>query len=342
MGVGGHGEIGNTTPGGTTTQAVAWSGADRQPPHDAPGGARAGGPSRGGLARVLRRQELRLGRGHGERRGSVLSIACGTARADLGGIPTGAIARCDGRDRRERTRRSRRRRPGDRRSLALHRSGRHPRADRVLRHGVHGARPGGGHRPRPDRPDAWPQRWASTVRTTRCAPGFRPTGSPDASHEPSLVVQVVWKGVGSADLEAHPHAWPFLRATIDQGGGTLEGTTGSLPLDPTATLTTIGTGGLPTQHGITGTIIRGDDGDVAPAWGAGAPGSVIATLADDLDRDTDQRALIAGVLSSRSDRGIIGDGWYRGPPRPRHGRGDSPPGARGGGPPRPAWDPREA
>jgi hypothetical protein len=140
--------------------------------------------------------------------------------------------------------------------------------------------------------------------------GVPAEGVADASEEPSLVVQVVWKGVGSVDLEAHPHAWPFLRATIAQGGGTLEGTTGSLPLDPTATLTTIGTGGLPTQHGITGTIIRGDDGDVARAWGPGAPGSVIATLADDLDRDTDQRAMIAGVLSSRSDRGIIGDGWY--------------------------------
>ena len=140
--------------------------------------------------------------------------------------------------------------------------------------------------------------------------GVPAQGVADASDEPSLVVQVVWKGVGSADLEAHPHAWPFLRATIARGGGTLEGTTGSLPLDPTATLTTIGTGGLPTQHGITGTIIRGDHGDVAQAWGPGAPGSVIATLADDLDRDTDQRAMIAGVLSSRSDRGIIGDGWY--------------------------------
>jgi hypothetical protein len=128
--------------------------------------------------------------------------------------------------------------------------------------------------------------------------------------EPSLVVQVVWKGVGSADLEAHPHAWPFLRATIDEAGGTLDGTTGSLPLDPTATLTTIGTGGLPSQHGITGTVIRGDDGDVAQAWGPGTSGSVIATLADDLDHDTDQQALVAGVLSSRSDRGIIGDGWY--------------------------------
>ena len=89
-----------------------------------------------------------------------------------------------------------------------------------------------------------------TVHTTRYAPGFRPTGSPTPADEPSLVVQVVWKGVGSADLEAHPHAWPFLRATIAGGGGTLEGTTGSLPLDPTATLTTIGTGGLPdaTRH----------------------------------------------------------------------------------------------
>ena len=127
------------------------------------------------------------------------------------------------------------------------------------------------------------------------------------------------------------------------GGGTLEGTTGSLPLDPTATLTTIGTGGLPAQHGITGHDHPGRRRRRGTGLGRRrAAGSVIATLADDLDRDTDQRALIAGVLSSRSDRGIIGDGWYV----DRRDRDTvvvtSPPGARGGGPPRPGADPREA
>ena len=41
----------------------------------------------------------------------------------------------------------------------------------------------------------------------------------------------------------------------------LRGTTGSLPVEPATTLTTIGTGGLPFQHGITGTLIRDRDGD---------------------------------------------------------------------------------
>ena len=143
--------------------------------------------------------------------------------------------------------------------------------------------------------------------------GVPAEGVADAADEPSLVVQVVWKGVGSADLEAHPHAWPFLRATSPTVAARSKGPPGSLPLDPTATLTTIGTGGLPTQHGITGTIIRGDHGDVAQAWGPGAPVG---------DRDAGGRprprhgsgAMIAGVLSSRSDRGIIGDGWYVPPP----------------------------
>ena len=131
--------------------------------------------------------------------------------------------------------------------------------------------------------------------------------------DPSLYVSLV-----GSDFELEGERGAHLLETVLKQPGApsqvniavLEGTTGSLPLDPTATLTTIGTGGLPAQHGITGTIIRGDDGDVARAWGPDAPGSVIATLADDLDRDTDQRAMVAGVLSSRSDRGIIGDGWY--------------------------------
>jgi hypothetical protein len=125
----------------------------------------------------------------------------------------------------------------------------------------------------------------------------------------SLVVEIVWKAVGSPELEARPLAWPYLRSLIGQSG-TLEATTGSLPLDPAATLTTIGTGGLPSQHGITGTVLRGDGGTIARAWAPGAPTSVIATLADDLDESLDQAAHVGAVLGDASDRGLIGDGWY--------------------------------
>jgi hypothetical protein len=129
---------------------------------------------------------------------------------------------------------------------------------------------------------------------------------------PRLVLEVAWKGAGSAELRDDPRAWPTLRSLIQRGTGTLAGDTGSLPLDPAATLTTIGTGGLPSQHGITGTLVRNDGGEVVRAWGPGSPFSVIATLPDDLDQARGQRPMIGLVASDVSDRGIIGGNWYIG------------------------------
>jgi hypothetical protein len=123
-------------------------------------------------------------------------------------------------------------------------------------------------------------------------------------------VIIAWKGLGTTDLERHPAAWPFLDRALRTGSGTLEGTTGSVPLDPAATLTTIGTGGRPSSHGITGTVVREDDGEVAVAWSAPGSGSVIATLADDLDHDSGGRARVAAIVSNPADRGIVGNGWY--------------------------------
>jgi hypothetical protein len=94
------------------------------------------------------------------------------------------------------------------------------------------------------------------------------------------------------------------------GAGTLEGSSGSLPADPVATLTTIGTGGLPFQHGITGAIVRTDDGRVVRAWGPGAPIPVIATFAEDLDQEASEQAQVGLVATSPSDRGLIGGSWY--------------------------------
>ena len=132
---------------------------------------------------------------------------------------------------------------------------------------------------------------------------------------PRMILEVALKGIGGADLRGNEGAWPYLRSLVRTGAGTLDGDTGSLPLDPAATLTTIGTGGLPSQHGITGTLVRNDEGRLVRAWGPGAPLSIITTLPDDLDEARTQRSLIGIVATDPADRGLIGGTWY-----PRHDR----------------------
>jgi hypothetical protein len=131
---------------------------------------------------------------------------------------------------------------------------------------------------------------------------------------PRLIVEIVWRGIGTADLRAEPHDWPYVRGLLRDGSAdaTLDGTTGSVPLDPAATLTTVGTGGLPTQHGITGALVRNDKGDVVPAWGTGAPISVISTLPDDLVQAMRQKPKVALVAPDASDLGLVGNGWAYG------------------------------
>jgi hypothetical protein len=139
--------------------------------------------------------------------------------------------------------------------------------------------------------------------------GVAINGLPSGEH-PRLVLEIALKGVGAADLMHDRRAWPYVLSLMHRGAGTLHGSTGSLPVDPTTTLTTIGTGGLPYQHGVTGTFIRNDEGRVVRAFGAGAPPTVIAALPDDLDHATDQRARIGLVQTDPADRGLIGKDWY--------------------------------
>jgi hypothetical protein len=128
---------------------------------------------------------------------------------------------------------------------------------------------------------------------------------------PRLVLLIAWKGVGSADLDARMGDWPFLSSLLEDGAGTLEGAAGSLPLDPAATLTTIGTGGLPSQHGITGSFVRNGEGAVVQSYAADAPVQIIATLADDLDH-ANPSTLVGLVATDERDRGIVGGHWYPG------------------------------
>lgn len=143
------------------------------------------------------------------------------------------------------------------------------------------------------------------VRTGEAIPGVATSNA-----STPLVVLIAWKGIGTPDLESSPAAWPFLRRAMRSGAGTISATTGSLPLDPAATLTTIGTGALPSSHGITGSLIRDDEGKLLPAWSSTDAGSVIATFGDDLDHAKDETPGVAAVLTDPSDRGLIGDGWY--------------------------------
>jgi hypothetical protein len=127
---------------------------------------------------------------------------------------------------------------------------------------------------------------------------------------PRLVVMIAWEGVGTAGLRSAPAARSLIRKALDEGAGTLDGSTGSLPLDPVAALTTIGTGGLPSQHGITAASIRDERGEARSAWSAGAPLSIVSTLAEDFDRHFGERPLVGLTARDAADRGMVGGAWY--------------------------------
>lgn len=129
---------------------------------------------------------------------------------------------------------------------------------------------------------------------------------------PPLLVVIVWKGVGSDALEADATSWPRLRSLASEGASTMDASTGSLPVDPAAVLSTIGSGALPSHHGVTGSLVRAADGAVVPAWSERAPLPVIAFFGDDLDERTRQRSRIGLVSGGPSDRGLIGGTWYLG------------------------------
>lgn len=132
-----------------------------------------------------------------------------------------------------------------------------------------------------------------------------------AGAPPRLVVVIALKGIGSAEMAVMPH----LKRLARHGAATAAADPGALPLDPAAVLTTIGTGGLPHQHGIVGSLLRNDAGELVRAWGRGAPVSVIATLADDLDFLERNRPRIGLVAPRETDRGLVGDRWYPGDDR---------------------------
>jgi hypothetical protein len=154
---------------------------------------------------------------------------------------------------------------------------------------------------------------AEIMGLRRPHPGVRSGEAiPDVAsgERPRLIVIVALKGISSADLERRPDAWPTLMGLIRNGAATMQATAGSLPEEPTAALSTVGTGALPRDHGVTGRLLLNDEGNMAEAWTAEAPFSIVAALGDDLDEVHDQESEVGLVGNGPADRGLIGRDWY--------------------------------
>jgi hypothetical protein len=146
------------------------------------------------------------------------------------------------------------------------------------------------------------------VRAGTAIPGIVAHGA-----RSQLIVIVVEKGESAVGGRA-----PF--PDLPKGVRTSEGRAqiGFVPNDPIAVETTIGTGGLPSQHGITGARIRNANGNVVRAFGPGSPQPVISTLGDDLDRATGGTTKVGLIETAVGDAGLTGDAWYgSGPVRDR-------------------------
>lgn len=143
----------------------------------------------------------------------------------------------------------------------------------------------------------------------------RPLRKATTGEAPSLVLLVVVQGAEDSEVEAASER-------LAREGGSGRASLPSLPHDPAAVMTTIGTGGLPSEHGITGTHVRNEEGKVAAAWSlpslrvprpgyrAAPPTSVIATFADDLDEELEQKPKIGLVADTFQARGLVGGDWY--------------------------------
>lgn len=135
---------------------------------------------------------------------------------------------------------------------------------------------------------------------------------------PRVVVEIVLKGVGAESVSEAK--MPTLRALERAGSHSYQATVGSLPLDPAAIIASIGTGGMPSEHGVTASVVRDYSGELTSPWPAEVgkrtaydgeyPGTIIAGLGDHLDEVTRQKARIGIVGTDQVDRGLTGGSWF--------------------------------
>ncbi len=140
----------------------------------------------------------------------------------------------------------------------------------------------------------------------------------DTSDTPNLIVSVVIDGGGWNVYETWPRAWPFMKGLIDQGASVSNAIVGSSPSVTPSTHTNLSTGAFPDRHGVTGIVVRKDNGSFVGGFtkeldyaGSKTDPSVtleLTTLADEWDKAKGNEPEIATVSFGNYTAGMIGHG----------------------------------
>jgi predicted AlkP superfamily pyrophosphatase or phosphodiesterase len=130
---------------------------------------------------------------------------------------------------------------------------------------------------------------------------------------PRAIFTVVIDGGGWNVLQEHPDAWPNIARLMDQGATYVNGTIGSAPSITGALHATFGTGLYPSDHGIPGNRMRGDEGKDVDAYLENAdPRYLDAPAVSELwDERNDNRPIVGTVSYEGWHLGMIGHGAQR-------------------------------
>lgn len=116
---------------------------------------------------------------------------------------------------------------------------------------------------------------------------------------PKVVVTVVWDGGGTNVLEAWPDFWPELEGLMNKGASLEGATVGSSPSVTPPIHTTIGTGVMPSRHGIVAIFQRNNGRNVNSFGGKDADLVEVPMLGDAYDLAVGNQAEI-GMLAYKS------------------------------------------
>ena len=140
----------------------------------------------------------------------------------------------------------------------------------------------------------------------------------DSEDSPNLIVSVVVDGGGWNVYNEWPQSYPFMKDLIEKGASVSNATVGSSPSVTPSTHTNLSTSAFPDRHGVTGIVVRKDDGSFVGGFtkeldyaGSKTDPSItleLTTLADEWDKAQGNQPQIATVSFGNYTAGMIGHG----------------------------------
>jgi arylsulfatase A-like enzyme len=140
----------------------------------------------------------------------------------------------------------------------------------------------------------------------------------ETDDSPNLIVSVVIDGGGWNVYKQWPNSYPFMKDLIEKGASISNATVGSSPSVTPSTHTNLSTSAFPDRHGVTGIVVRKNDGSFVGGFtkeldyaGSKTDPSVTlkaTTLADEWDKAMGNEPQIATVSFGNYTAGMIGHG----------------------------------